>query len=235
MESRLYEYDKIINSQRKSIEEYQKLNAVEKYLKKMKKQKLQEVKPVLFAVQYKYIGMPFQKLNIFKMWCNHALYNAWVDPIPDSNIDELWTIVQYEGDGVFTDLTTDKKFKLAQYEEVIKEKLNKDRIKTEKDYNDARHFYGELIRIPLGISDESRHLGENLNLIYFGPLNELTPELEMKVVKETIPKKNIIENAMSIKEEIARKHITKKYGHLQENILYGSFNELENQKQNKHI
>ena len=235
MESRLSDYDKIINSQRKSLEEYQKLNAVEKYLKKMKKEKLKEVKPVLFAVQYKYIGMPFQKLNIFKMWCNHALYNAWVDPIPDSNIDELWTIVQYEGDGVFTDLTTDKKFKLAQYEEVIKEKLNKDRIKTEKDYNEARHFYGELIRIPLGISDESRHLGKDLNPIYFGPLSELTPELEMKVVKETIPKSDIISTALSRKEEIARKVIEQKYGYLHENILYGSTIDLEQNKSNKHI
>ena len=232
MESRLYEYDKIIKEQKKIIEEYQKLNSLEKYISKMKKNKLKEIRPILFIVKYKDIGLPFQKINVFRIWCNHELYNAKVDQIPDPSIDELYTIVQYEGDGLFTDLTTDKQFKLAHYEEYIKEKLSKDRIKTEKDYNEAISIYNELLRIPLGISDDSRLLNRDLKLVHFGPLHELTPELEMKVVKETIPKKDIIKQSISIKEDIARKKIKEKYGYFYENILYG--NMLENSDINTH-
>lgn len=235
MKSRLYEYDKIINNQRKSLEEYQKLNAVEKYLKKMKKQKLQEVKPVLFVVQYKDIGMPFQKLDVFRRWCNHELYNASVDPIPDPNIDNLWTIVQYEGDGVFTDLTTDKKFKLAHYEEYIKERLSLNKIKTVKDFNDVSALYEDLIKTPLGISDESKNLDKNSNIVYSSPLHELTIEIEMKVVKETMPRKDIIEKAMSRKEEIARRAIIEKYGSLYHQILIGNVDSLGEENINKRI
>ena len=232
---RLNEYDKIIKNQKKVIEEYQKLNSLEKLIKKMKRQKIKELNPVLFVVQYKDIGYPFQKIDEFDEWCNHSLYNAWVDPIPNPNIDNLWTIVQYEGDGVFVDLTTDKKFKLAHYEEYIKQKLNKDRIKTEKDYEDACRMFEELMKIPLGISDESRHLGKDANPIYFGPLHELTPELEMRVVKETIPKKEMISNALAMKEVIASKSIIKKYGNLYSAIVHENIPISNEEKINKHI
>ena len=220
MELRLYEYDKIIKNRKKVIEEYQKLNALEKFIKKMKGKKIEELNPVLFVVQYKDIGMPFQKIDEFDEWCNHSLYDASIEPIPNPNIDELWTIVQYEGDGLFTDLTTGKQFKLAHYEEFIKQKLNKDRIKTEKDYNDACSTFEDLMKIPLGISAESRHLGKDGNPIYFGPLHELTPELETKVVKETIPKKEEIKSALLVKEVFASKAIIRKYGSLYSSIVH---------------
>ena len=223
---RLYEYDKLIKEQRKKIEEYQKLNAVEKYIKKLKGNKLKEIKPVLFAVQYKDVGLPFQKTEIFRIWCDYELYNASIDQIPDSNIDNLWTIVQYEGDGIFTDLTTDKKFRIAHYEEYIKEKLSTNRIKTDEEYKEANQIYEELVKIPLGISKESRHLGKDLNPIYFGPLKELTQELEMIIIKETIPKKEFVTKALARKEEIARRSIIQKYGQLYSDNLYGNLNEL---------
>ena len=232
---RLDEYDKIIKEQRKTIEEYQKLNAVEKYIKKIKREKLKEIKPVLFAIQYKDIGLPFQKINTFKVWCNQGLYDASIDQIPTPDIDNLWTIVQYEGDGMFIDLTTDKKFRLAHYEEYIREKLSMDRIKTVKDYTEARNLYEELIKIPLGISDESRHLDKNVNPFYFGPIHELTEELEMKVVKETIPVSDIISKSLAIKEDVARKAVIEKYKNLYSDILYGRSNTFEQENFNKKL
>ena len=231
MELRLFEYDKIIKEQKKKIEEYQKLNAVEKYIKKLKREKLKEVKPVLFAVKYKDIGFPYQKIDGFRVWCNYELYNASIDQIPDPNIDDLWTIVQYEGDGEFTDLTTDKKFRLAHYEEYVREKLSK--IRTGKDYKEACNIYEGLIKIPLGISDESKHLDNDFNPIYFGPLHELTPEIEMEVVKHTIAKKDNIARSLSIKEEIARKSVMEKYKQLYSDVLFGNIGKFEQEDVNK--
>ena len=220
---RLNEYDKVIKGQKKIIEEYQKLNALEKYIKKFKKEKLKEIKPVIFAVKYKDIGLPFQKIDVFDKWCNYELYNASVDPIKDPNIDELWTMVEYEGDGVFTDLTTDKKFRLAHYEEYIKAKLSN--VNSEEKRQEACDLYSDLMIMPLGISDESRHLGKDLNPVYFGPLKELTPEIEIKVAKETTPNKESIKRVLLIKEEIAKKSIIEKYGYLYNDIILGNQNE----------
>lgn len=230
---RLFEYDKLINEQKKKIEEYQKLNALEKYIKKLKKEKLKEVGPVLFVVQYRNIGMPFQKTDIFRVWCNHELYNASIEQIPTPDIDNLWTIVQYEGDGVFKDLTTDKKFRLAHYEEYVKEKLSN--VRTEKDYKEAYDLYAKLMTIPLGISDESRDLGKDLNLIYFGPLKELTPEMEIEIAKETMTKKEMIKKALLIKEEKAKKKIIEKYGYLYTNFILENTSNFGQNNVNKRL
>ena len=84
--------------------------------------------PLRFAIRYDRIGLPFRHTEEKIVSKDYSVFVDSVDPIPDKDIDNLWTVVEYDGDGLFTDLVTGCKFRLAHAEkkmhDIIDRKLD---------------------------------------------------------------------------------------------------------------
>lgn len=182
---------------------YEKSSFVSKMISRITGKVPEEPKPLRFAIRYSSIGMPFRKSE----WYYRGSYYGdeerhYVDKIPDENqdvIDDLWTVVEYNGKGIFTDLVTGQKFRLAINE--------KDIIDTIKMYDNGSMYwkyknifeananiqkeYQEYCEIPLAIADTD-------------PLYELDANIKESILDKTVPKREEISKILGRKEAIAR-------------------------------
>lgn len=182
---------------------YEKSSFVSKMISRITGKFPKEPKPLRFAIQYSSIGMPFKKSE----WHYRGSYLGdeeinYVDEIPDENndvIDDLWTVVEYNGKGIFTDLVTGQKFRLAFDEKDITDTIKMyDHYSTYWNHKniieanaDIQKNYQEYCEIPLAIA--------NTDSLY-----ELDVDIKESILDKTVPKREEISKILARKEEKAR-------------------------------
>ena len=182
---------------------YEKSSFVSKMISRITGKVPKKPEPLRFAIRYSSIGMPFRKSK----WYNCGSYYGdmeryYVDEIPDENQDtigDLWTVVEYNGNGIFTDLVTGQKFRLAFNEKEITETIESYRKRSTyldneeiiKANANIQKNYQDYCEIPLAIADSDS-------------LHRLDVDIKESILDNTVPKREEISKILARKEEKAR-------------------------------
>lgn len=199
------DYDFDYNSYEKARYKYENSNVVSKLITRLTGRVPMPPETLRFAVKYGDIGMPFRKDTFHDGfrdapgWEEHS-----IDPILDENddsIDDLWTVVEYEGEDVFVDLVTGMRFRLSFPKDIINDTMSrydrfgKDRVDNMSEgYDTVRKMYYGYAEVPLAIADERKLTG-------------LTADIKKSIMEETVPLKDKITERLGDKEEVARKAV----------------------------
>ena len=180
---------------------YERLSFISKMISKITGKAPKKPEPLRFAIRYSSIGMPFRKSK----WYNRGSYYGdeevyYVDKIPDENQDtigDLWTVVEYNGNGIFTDLVTGQKFRFAFNE--------KDIIDTIKMYDTMYWKYKNIIEANANIQKEYQEYCEiPLAIADSDSLYRLDVDIKESILDNTVPKREEISKILARKEEKAR-------------------------------
>ncbi len=170
--------------------------------KLFRKEKKKEVK--IDQTEEKRIGkrfaMPYKRLSTSistkeehpytcaTMICNY--YELSADPI-----SELWTVVEYLGNGQYLDLITGEVYGRQTIDEDILDTV------TQSYEVEALKQESSLLHQPLAIGSYSYYHDGVV-------MQELTPEMKQKIIEETMPRKEeVIQTVEAMKEEAKKKII----------------------------
>lgn len=136
-----------------------------------------------YAIQYKDLSTPFYWKDR-----DYGYYRA--HSLEQSEIDELWTVVEYIGKGKYKDLVSGKVFIPAIYGNEVFSYSVLEMSGAEKE---LKAIEKRLETYPLGFILEDAH--------------EITDAIAGKVLDDTIPKIELIKEELQYKEKCARTHV----------------------------
>ena len=188
---------------------YDKSNVVSKLVTRITGKYPKAPETLRFAIKYGQIGMPFRRTTFHDGWSYTSDWEEHdVDPIVDDSedsIDDLWTVVEYDGDDIFTDLVTGQKFRMSFKERRLTElmdlydKASYERNKKMEEGNKrVQEMYDGYVEVPLAIGGERS-------------LHSLNTDIKESILNDTVPQKDKISKRLAKKEEIARYAVESKY------------------------
>ena len=188
---------------------YDKSNVVSKLVTRITGKYPKAPEPLRYAIKYGQIGMPFRRTTFHDGWSYTPDWEEHnVDPIVDDSedsIDDLWTVVEYDGDDIFTDLVTGQKFRMSFKEGRLTELMDLyDRAsyernkKMEEGNKRVQEMYDGYVEVPLAIGGERS-------------LRSLDAEKKEAILDETVPQRDKIVERLAKKEKIAREAVVSKY------------------------
>lgn len=197
-ERMLKEYDSSRQEYENNKYRYESMSPVAKLVNRITGKKPKPPVPLRFAIRYDRIGLPFRHTEEKIVSKDYSVFVDSVDPIPDKDIDNLWTVVEYDGDGLFTDLVTGCKFRLAHDEKKMHDMFNGFHSYVTDEYKDIVGKYGKLVDHPLAIASPDMLL-------------DLSASKKKFILDMTLPRAEEVKKKMGEKEITARKAVVEKY------------------------
>lgn len=197
-ERKLREYDSAKQVYEDHRYRYESMSPASKLVNRITGRKPKPPVSLRFAIRYDKIGLPFKHTEEKVLSKDYAVFVDSVDPIFDDDIDHLWTVVEYEGDGIFVDLVTGCKFRLAHYEKNMHEMFTGNHSYEEVEYKRIAGEYGKIVDTPLAIASPEELLSLDVNK-------------KKAILDVTLPRAKEIKEKMGAKEVVARKAVVEKY------------------------
>lgn len=136
-----------------------------------------------YAIQYKDLSTPFY-------WKDRDYGYIRTHSLEDSEIDELWTVIEYIGKGKYKDLVSGKVFIPAIYENKVFSYYTQEMPGAEKE---LKALEKRLETYPLGFILDDAH--------------KITNAIAGKMLDDTIPKVELIKRELQYKEKMARTYV----------------------------
>mgnify|MGYP007056184824 CR=1 FL=1 len=144
-----------------------------------------------FAVKYGSITSPLAEEE------EHPYYSVMIiNPLwkaEEDSIDELWTVVEYIGEGKYLDLVTGEIYPTQKLDITIRDTV------TREYEEEALKDQEELLTNPLSIIS-GRHRGLTETMLR-PAVCELTPEIKKSILEETMPQQEHIQEVLAARKK----------------------------------
>ena len=173
-----------------------------------------------FAIQYGCISTPLytEEEHPYTSATIKVNYHELRHCSPDLDMDHLWTVVEYIGEGKYMDLVTGEIFTGQVDADTIEDTV------TQEYEEEALAKQSELLEFPLAFGS-GRMFGTGRT--------ELTTEIKQKIMQETMPKSDLIGAELEEWKKESREVITHLYDRKNKAKMHRLYNEAQEEERKR--